>query len=114
MGIAVVALICLFGIAVCAKTIAVLGRYAPWTSSAWFLTALYFIAVLGKVMHERQLAGWVGYAPLVGLTIAFLVAGIRDEPQAEPWWWPKRRGQTRAQRSALITRDQKRPSKSKP
>jgi hypothetical protein len=28
------------------------------------------------------------YACVALLTIAFIVAGIRKEPQAIPWWWP--------------------------
>jgi hypothetical protein len=98
MGIAVVAFICLLGIAVCAKTLAVLGRHAPWTSGAWLLTALYFIVVLIKVTRVPNLASWIEYAILAALTIAFVVAGVRDERQAEPWWWPARRSLTRAER----------------
>jgi hypothetical protein len=111
MGIAVVALICLLGIAVCAKTIAVLRSGAPWTSGAWALTALYFVAVLVKVTLVPHLPGTLEYAILAALTVAFVVAGVRDEPQAEPWWWPNRLGLTRAQRRAPLPPSQKRPAK---
>lgn len=111
MGIAAVGLICLLGIAVCAKTIAVLGRSAPWTSGAWFLTALYFIAVLYKVLLAPRLPGFVEYVILAGLTGAFVVAGVRDERQAEPWWWPTHRGLTRAERRAPISQSEKRSTK---
>jgi len=30
--------------------------------------------------------------------VAFVIAGIKDEAQAEPWWWPRGRGPTRAER----------------
>jgi hypothetical protein len=113
MGIAVVALICLLGIAGCAKTIAVLGSRAPWTSSAWALTGLYFVAVLVKVTFAPRLPGTLEYAILAALTVVFVVAAVRDEPQAEPWWWPKHLGLTRAQRRApLPPRSQKRSPKS--
>jgi hypothetical protein len=109
MEIAAVVLICLLGIAVCAKTMAVLGRAAPWSSGAWFLTALYFVAVLGNVLLAPRVPGFVEYAILASLTIAFVIAGIGDERQAEPWWWPARRG---AERRAPMSRPRKRSTKS--
>jgi hypothetical protein len=112
MGIVVVVAICLLGIAVSAKTIAVLGTRAPWTASAWLLTAFYFVAVLVKVTRVPHLAGAIEYTILAALTVAFLVAGVRDEPQAEPWWWPKRLGLTRAQQRAPAPRPAKRSTKS--
>jgi hypothetical protein len=35
---------------------------------------------------------------LLVLTVAFVVAGVRDERQAEPWWWPTHTGPTRAEK----------------
>ena len=113
MGIAVVALISLLGIAVCAKTIAVLGSRAPWTSGGLTLMALYFVAVLVKITLNPPLPGMLDYALLAALTVAFVVAGVRDEPQAEPWWWPRRLGLTRAQREDPPVRPEKRSTKSK-
>jgi hypothetical protein len=113
MGIAVVALICLLGIVVCAKSVSVLGNRAPWTFGAWIFTALYFLAVLIKVTRVPHLPNAIEYTILAALTVAFVVAGIRDEPQAEPWWWPKRLGLTRAQRRAPAPRPGKRSTKSK-
>ncbi len=107
MGIAVVALICLLGIAVCAKSLSVLGREAPWTSAGWALTVLYFIVILVKVKRVPEPAV-LEYAALAALAIAFIVAGIRDERQAEPWWWPTRRGMTRAERATPIAPSKKR------
>jgi hypothetical protein len=45
-----------------------------------------------------QPSAYAGYACIALLTIAFVVAGVRDEPQAEPWWWPRRVGSTRAEK----------------
>ncbi len=95
---AVVAIICGLGIALSVKSIAVLGRDAPWTSAGWWLTVLYFIAVIAKATLAPALPAYAEYTILAALTIVFLVAGVRDERQAEPWWWPTGRGATRAEK----------------
>jgi len=38
------------------------------------------------------------YWAIGAILIAFVVAGLKDEPQSEPWWWPVRAGGTRAER----------------
>jgi hypothetical protein len=95
---AVVALVCLLGIALSVRSIVVLGRAAPWTSAGWCLTLVYFAALIGKATVALALPGYVEYLVLAALAIVFLVAGVRDERQAEPWWWPNRRGPTRAEK----------------
>ena len=40
------------------------------------------------------------YVALAALTAAFVAAGLRDEPQAEPWWWPAGAGPTGRERRA--------------
>jgi len=112
MGIVFI-LLGLLGIAVCAKSVLVLGSRAPWTFAAWVFTALYFVAVLAKITGVTHLPPIIGFAVLVALTVAFLVAGVRDEPQAEPWFWPKRLGLTRAQRRAPAPPPARRSTKSK-
>ncbi|MBD5634839.1 MAG: hypothetical protein IAI49_10205, partial [Candidatus Eremiobacteraeota bacterium] len=37
-------------------------------------------------------------ATVVLIVAFFIVAGSRDEPQAEPWWWPRAPGLTGAER----------------
>ena len=71
---------------------------APWTSAGWAGTFAYCIAAAIEFSSERahQIASIVGYVFLIVLAAAFVIAGIRDEPQAEPWWWPSRVGRTRA------------------
>jgi hypothetical protein len=59
------------------------------------------------------LANYLEYVLLNALAIAFVVAGFRDERQAEPWWWPKRRGLTRAERGAPISPAEKQSTKSR-
>ncbi len=99
MGTAtIVALICLLGAALSVKSIIVLGRSAPWTSAGWWLTLLYFFAVTAKATFAPGLPAYTEYIVLGALTIVFVVAGFRDERQAEPWWWPNRRGMTRAEK----------------
>jgi hypothetical protein len=82
------------------RSIAVLRARAPWTSGGWAGTLGYGIAAVVEYSNEslHQPAAYVAYAFLLLLTIAFVIAGIRDEPQAEPWWWPTHVGQTRAEK----------------
>ncbi len=99
MGTAtIIALICVLGAALSVKSVSVLGRSAPWTSAGWWLTLLYFFAVAAKATFAPGVPAYAEYVVLVALTIAFVIAGIRDERQAEPWWWPDHRGITRAEK----------------
>jgi len=97
MPSAVLDLVCLAGIALSLKSIVVLGRAAPWTSLGWLLTIVYFLEVIVKTSVVPALPAYAEYAILALLAIAFVIAGVRDEPQAEPWWWPNHLGSTRAQ-----------------
>jgi hypothetical protein len=76
---------CLLGAALSLKSIAVLRTRSAWTIAGWAATAVYFA---------------VDYIVLGLLTICFVVAGVRDEPQAEPWWCPTHAGLTGAERRA--------------
>ena len=82
------------------RSLVILRAAAPWTSAGWAGTFGYCIAAVlefsGSAAHAT--AALVAYAFLVALAIAFVVAGVRDEPQAEPWWWPTHVGPTRAQK----------------
>jgi hypothetical protein len=84
------------------RSIAVLRARAPWTSGGWAATLGYCIAAAVEFSNEtlHQPAAYIAYAFLLLLTIAFVVAGVRDEPQAEPWWWPTHVGPTRAEKRA--------------
>jgi hypothetical protein len=97
-----VILICVLGLAVSLKTVFVLGGCAPWTSAGWWLTILYLAAVIAKIVGHVVVPAHADYLVLVGLTIAFVVAGVRDERQAEPWYWPVRRSSTRAEKRGMI------------
>jgi hypothetical protein len=100
MNTALILIVCVAGIALSVKSTLVLGRAAPWTSAGWLLTVIYFIAVIVKLTADPALPPGVEYAVIVALGIAFVIAGVRDEPQAEVWWWPTRCGATRAERRA--------------
>jgi hypothetical protein len=82
------------------RSIVVLRARAPWTSAGWAGTLGYCLAaaVEYSVVALHQPAALIAYVFVVVLTLAFIVAGVRDEPQAEPWWWPARAGLTRAER----------------
>lgn len=92
----VVEIVCVLAIALSAKSIIILGTAAPWTSAGWWLTIVYLVAVIGKAGFGYVPPWHAEYVVLAALTVAFLIAGVRDERQAEPWWWPTRRGDNRA------------------
>jgi hypothetical protein len=82
------------------RSIVVLRGVAPWTSAGWAGTLGYCFAAgveYGDDALHRP-AAMVAYAFVVLLAVAFVVAGVRDERQAEPWWWPTRAGRTRAEK----------------
>ena len=82
------------------RSFAVLGRQAPWTSAGWLATAGYFASAAWRYAHDgQQRSGlWLSGALFVVLAAAFIIAVLRDEPQAEPLLWPSRVGLTRAQK----------------
>jgi hypothetical protein len=91
-------IVCLLGIALSLKSVIVLGGVAPWTSLGWWLTAVYFVEAIVKSTAVPAFPAVAEYAVLAVLAVAFVIAGIRDERQAEPWWWPNARGITRAEK----------------
>ena len=84
------------------RSIAVLRTRAPWTSLGWAGTVGYCAAAIFEFSADPPVhaAALVAYGFLLLLTVAFVVAGVRDEPQAEPLLWPMRVGQTRAEKRA--------------
>jgi hypothetical protein len=84
------------------RSVAVLRTAAPWTSAGWAGTLGYCIAAAIEFSGEGEtrIAAYVAYFFLLVLTVAFVVAGVRDERQAEPWWWPTHTGPTRAEKRA--------------
>jgi EamA domain-containing membrane protein RarD len=86
--------------ALAVRSLAVLGRRAPWTSLGWFWTFCYCVpaAIRFAGLTTARTATLAADAALLLLLVAFIVAGLRDEPQAEPWWWPASIGLTRAQK----------------
>ena len=88
------------------RSIAVLRARAPWTSVGWTGTLGYCAAAVVEFSSDvaHQPAALVAYAFIALLAIAFVIAGVRDEPQAEPWWWPSHAGPTRAERRAGMNR----------
>ncbi len=95
MSTFVVIAICALGIVLSGKSVLVLGRRAPWTSAGWLLTILYFVALIVRLRLRYHAGERAEYLTLAALIVAFVVAGFRDEPQAEPWWWPTHYGSTR-------------------
>jgi lipoprotein signal peptidase len=76
------------------------GKRAPFTILGWVATLGYCIPA---GIRFSELVTWRGLILtadgfLVVLIIAFVIAGVRDEPQAEPWYWPERIGLTRAEK----------------
>lgn len=86
-----------FGLLVCIRSLLVLRAGSPWTLAGWACAGVYF-----AILFVRAATGWpVGAQPLIVVcAVAFAIGAIRDERQAEPWWWPRTLGRTRAERRA--------------
>ena len=82
------------------RSLAALRGAAPWTSAGWAFTIAYDCTASAEIILRTHAPLHVAYWFLVALAVAFVVAGLRDEPQADPWWWPRRLGPTRSQRSS--------------
>jgi len=93
-------LVCAAGLALALRSAVVLRGGSPWTSMGWLATAAYFAFELAAVARRAPTPFHLEYALLAALTLAFVVAGVRDERQAEPWWWPARAGLTGRERRA--------------
>jgi len=92
--------VCASALALSLASVRVLGPRSRATQSGWIATAAY-AAVAGIDLLRAQSAPLhVDYALLGALAVAFVVAGFRDEPQAEPWWRPTHAGLTGAERRA--------------
>ncbi|GAC1417577.1 MAG: hypothetical protein NVSMB64_27440 [Candidatus Velthaea sp.] len=74
---------------------------SPYTMWGWILTAAYCAYELLE-FARLPVPAHGEYVFLAALTVAFIVAGVKDEAQAEPWWWPTHRGPTRAQRRSRV------------
>jgi hypothetical protein len=92
--------VCAAGFALSVKSISVLGRRSARTVAGWVATAAYFLIAGADAVRGRPAPAHLDYVALALLTVAFVAAGIGDEPQAEPWWWPSGAGPTGAERRA--------------
>jgi len=86
------------GLLLSLRSVAVLRAGSPWSSAGWLATALYFALELAAVVRRAATPFHLEYVLLALLTIAFVVAGLHDERQAEPWWWPAGAGLTGRER----------------
>ncbi len=80
------------------KTLIVLETASPFTSAGWAFTILYDCTATAEIVTRTHAPFALGYVFLAALIIAFAIAGVRDEAQADPWWWPRALGLTRAER----------------
>jgi hypothetical protein len=92
--------VCAAGAALSVKSVIVLGARSPLTRLGWFATALYFAIEACDAVRAKPAPAHADYLALALLTVAFVAAGVRDEPQAEPWWWPTGTGLTGRERRA--------------
>jgi hypothetical protein len=80
------------------RTLVVLKTAAPFTSGGWAFTILYDCTATAEIATHTHAPFALAYVFLAALIIAFAIAGVRDEPQADPWYWPRALGLTRAER----------------
>jgi hypothetical protein len=92
--------VCAAGLVLSLKSAAVLRRRSPWTIAGWLATAAYFVIAAAAAATATHPPAHADYIALAALTLCFIVAGLRDEPQAEPWYWPTAPGPTGAERKA--------------
>jgi hypothetical protein len=90
--------VCVLGAALSIKSIVVLDARSRWTAAGWWFTLLYFVIAGYSAAAHTYLPLRPEYWAIGAILIAFVVAGLKDEPQSEPWWWPVRAGGTRAER----------------
>lgn len=86
------------------RSVWVIRGRSPLTALGWTFAVGYGLAKAAQYALPGlgPGAGRVAYGCLLLMAVAFVVAGIRDERQAEPLLWPLRLGQTRAERRAPI------------
>ena len=72
------------------RSLLALASGSPWTFAGWLATAGYFVVAGYDGWRAASAYAHLDYVFVAALTIAFIVAGVRREPQAEPWWWPRR------------------------
>jgi hypothetical protein len=88
-----------FGLILSVRSIFILQRGSPWMSAGWAVAAVYFITLFLHNLKGSATLGAPGeYALVLAVAVVWIVAVVRDEPQAEPWWWPRYRAQTRAEK----------------
>ncbi|MBD5605798.1 MAG: hypothetical protein IAI48_12035 [Candidatus Eremiobacteraeota bacterium] len=90
--------VCVLGAVLSVRSIVVLRSRSGWTIAGWAATAVYFVVAGIAAARASHAPAHVDWAALAILTVCFVVAGVRDEPQAEPWWWPVRAGRTGKER----------------
>jgi hypothetical protein len=101
MNVALVAwvAVCAAGAVLSLKSISVLDARSRWTAAGWWFTLVYFALAGYAAVAGTHLPLRPEYWALGALTVAFVIAGVQDEPQSEPWWWPTKASTTRAERS---------------
>ena len=91
---------CALGLILSLASARVLGERSRATQAGWIATGGYFIVAAIDAIRTTTAPLHLDYILLAALTIAFAIAGKRDEPQAEPWWLPTHAGPIGAERRA--------------
>jgi fucose 4-O-acetylase-like acetyltransferase len=92
--------LCVAGLALSLRSAVALRSGSPWSLAGWLASALYFVIALADVLRRASAPFHLDYVVLAILIATFVVAGVRDERQAEPWWWPTHAGPTGRERRA--------------
>jgi hypothetical protein len=91
-------------VAISLRSLQFTWKVSPWTSVGWAATVVYCLYDLARIVllpdgESFAFLPHLDWGMLLVLTAAFIVAGVRDERQAEPWYWPRGRGATRAEKA---------------
>lgn len=67
-------------------------------TTGWTVAGVYFLVLFVRNLNGTTIGPFGEYALVLFVAVVWIVAVVRDEPPAEPWWWPVRLGPRRSER----------------
>lgn len=71
------------------RSIWLVAGSSPWTALGWFAILAYAVLEGYEVLTARTLPAHLPYIFLGLLAALLIIGGLRDERQAQPWYWPR-------------------------